>query len=72
MDPQATWEEFLGAVAANDLEEAELRAEALLDWLSRGGFPPQVFSRVLSDEWDRCVCQHTCRKVLLAAKNPGG
>ena len=68
MDPQAAWNEMLEAVATNDFHEAELRAEALLDWLSRGGFAPQTVSRVLPAEWDRLICRYLCRKVMLATK----
>ena len=68
MDPQAAWNEMLEAVATNDFNEAELRAEALLDWLSRGGFAPQTVSRVLPAEWDRLICRYLCRKVMLATK----
>ena len=68
MDPQAAWNEMLEAVAGNDLFEAELRAEALIDWLDRGGFAPQTVSRVLPDEWDRLICRYLCRKVMLSGK----
>jgi len=67
MDPQTAWNEMLDAIAENDLAEAELRAEALLDWISTGGFVPQVTLRLLPDNWDRVVCQHLCRRVLWAA-----
>lgn len=71
MDPQTAWEEMLEAIAGNDLFEAELRAESLLDWLEKDGFPPQTLSRLLPDEWDRLVCRYLCRKVMIAAKAPG-
>lgn len=68
MDPQAAWNEMLEAIAIKDFFEAELRADALLDWLDREGFPPQTVSRVLPTEWDRLICRYLCRKVMLAAK----
>ena len=58
---------MLDAIAESDLAKAELRAEALLDWIDRGGFVPQTLMRVLPAEWDRVVCQHLCRRVLWAA-----
>lgn len=70
MDPQAAWNEMLDAISERNLEEAELRAEALLDWMDRGGFVPQTLTRVLPDEWDRLVCRYLCRKVMIAAKAP--
>lgn len=69
MDPQAAWNEMLEAIASDDFDEAELHAEALVDWLSRDGFPPQTVSRVLPAEWDRLICRYLCRKVMLAAKS---
>lgn len=71
MDPQVAWNEMLEAIAANDMFEADLRAEGLIDWLDRGGFPPQPLSRVLPVEWDRMICRYVCRKVMLAAQNEG-
>lgn len=68
MDPQVAWNDMLEAIAIKDLFEAELRAEALLDWLDRGGFAPQTVSRLLPSEWDRLICRYLCRKVMLAAK----
>ncbi len=70
MDPQAAWNEMLEAVATKDLIEAEIRAEALLNWLKRGGFAPQTFARVLPAEWDRMICRYLCRKVIIAATPP--
>lgn len=69
MDPQAAWNEMLDAIAANDLFEAELRAEELIRWLDRGGFAPQTLLRLLPDEWDQLICRYLCRKVMLAIKS---
>ncbi len=71
MDPQVAWEEMLAAIAENDLFEAELRAEYLIDWLDKNGFPPQTVSRVLSLDWDQMICRYVCRKVMMAANKPG-
>ena len=70
MDPQAAWNEMLDSIAENDLAEAELYAESLLEWLNRGGFVPQTTLRLLPSDWDQVVCQHLCRKVLSTAKAP--
>jgi hypothetical protein len=67
MDPQAAWNEMLDAIAENNLAEAELRAESLLDWINSGGFVPQATPRLLPDNWDRVICQHLCRRVLWTA-----
>lgn len=43
MDPNQAYEDWLQACAANDKEAALEAAEALLDWLERGGFPPRTW-----------------------------
>ncbi|WP_437202078.1 hypothetical protein [Planctomicrobium sp. SH664] len=67
MDPQAAWNELLDALADDDLAEAELRAEALIAWLDKQGFPPQTSLRVLPGPWDEAICRYICRKVMAAA-----
>ena len=42
MDPQATWLAMIQALIDEDDELASEYAEALVDWLNRGGFPPEV------------------------------
>jgi hypothetical protein len=69
MDPQVAWSELLDALADDDLAEAELRAEALITWLDKQGFPPQTSLRVLPNLWDEAICRYVCRKVMAAAPN---
>ena len=64
MDPQTTWGEMLDALADGESDAAIEAAEALMDWLIRGGFPPRPLTRVLTDTWDRKVCQFVCEQVL--------
>ena len=46
MDPQAAWDRLLEAYTHGDWSVVEELAEGLLEWLHRGGFPPQpVFKR---------------------------
>lgn len=71
MDPQTTWEEMLDAISEGVFPEAKHRADALLDWLEKGGFPPQPLTRVLSDDWDRMVCRYVCQKVLTTESKRG-
>ena len=42
MDPQQTWTDLLDALKQNDHDESRELAEALLEWLRRGGFPPTL------------------------------
>ena len=49
MDPQATWEQLQSAVQAEDWETTRERAQSLLDWLARGGFPPVTSAEHVGD-----------------------
>ena len=42
MDPQRTWTDLLTAWQNRDWESVLELAEALRDWLDKGGFPPEV------------------------------
>jgi hypothetical protein len=68
MDPQAAWNEMLDFISNRDFEQAELRADALLSWSSRHGFPPQTLTRVLPEEWDGMICRYVCQKVMNATQ----
>ena len=68
MDPQVAWNEMLEAIAIKDFFEAELRAEALIDWLDQSGFAPQTVSRLLPAEGRRleplrAICVFPARVV---------
>jgi len=67
MDPDAAWNEMLEAIAEDNLADAKLCAESLLNWLERGGFVPQTVKRSISSEWNRLICDHVCREVQRAA-----
>ena len=40
MDPDAAWDEMLDAITEDNLADAKLCAESLLNWLERDGFVP--------------------------------
>lgn len=42
MDPDATWELMLTAYGESDWDGSTEYAEAILNWLRCGGFPPKV------------------------------
>ena len=65
MDPQATWNEMLDAIAGSDFEEAEAHALALLHWLDRRGFPPNTTTRTIPHLWNVVLCRSVCQTVLL-------
>jgi hypothetical protein len=40
MDPAAAWRELTDALASGNHDTAIERAEALIDWIGKGGFNP--------------------------------
>ena len=69
MDPQAAWDRLLEAYTHGDWSVVEELAEGLLEWLHRGGFPPQpVSKREMGDAWNRAVAAFACRFALSEAK----
>ena len=40
MNPKPAWKEPTDALACGDHETAKQRAEALVDWIGKGGFNP--------------------------------
>jgi hypothetical protein len=73
MDPQATWEQLLAAYASGDWDRIEERAQELLAWLGRGGFPPQILSRPdLGVDFDRFLARAGCQFVLETVRGEWG
>jgi hypothetical protein len=65
MDPQATWEALLEAISAKDTERTRELAEALLDWMKRGGFPPRATTGSdLGQRWDLAIATAGCGFAL--------
>lgn len=61
MDPQATWDQLLSALADGDWDRAHELVSALADWLARDGFPPTVLGiAALGPEFDRALAQAAC------------
>lgn len=73
MDPEATWCRLLETLESDQREEAAEAASNLLDWLSRGGFPPQVIpGRMLPEPWNRAVTRSACQFALQWANDRRG
>lgn len=69
MDPQVAWKNLLDAFQARDSIELCESAAALLEWLDRGGFPPQTIPGLtMSDRWNRAVARTGCLMALAEAK----
>ncbi len=68
MDPNETWGCIQLAYGFEEKENLVIYTRELLDWLSKGGFPPEITIDGLSLEWDRefsrTVCLGVCRQIL--------
>jgi hypothetical protein len=70
MDPQAAWNEMLDAIAARDREQTLELAEGLLEWMKKGGVPPQTSAVSLPRQWNRATAEFGCLLALQLAKKP--
>lgn len=73
MDPQATWNDLLAALAAQDLPAAQELAASLSEWLRRGGFPPLTLPDIPNGDSlhhliAHAVCDHVLRSTNTASK----
>jgi hypothetical protein len=68
MDPQASWNEMLGAIVQKDWEQAFERAESLLEWMRKGGVPPQTATITMRPQWNRATAQFGCLTTLQLVK----
>ena len=69
MDPQATWQELLDAWREHDWQRMQDASEALLDWLKRGGFPPEVFpTSGMGSEWNQTMVRSACTYMVDLAR----
>ncbi len=71
MDPNATYAEYVEAMAAGQYDEAEQAAENLYNWLARGGFKPSFMSR-LSDGQALTKARSMMRDAYSASCERGG
>jgi len=56
MDPDASLRDLLEAMEAGDCDQVSELADALANWMSRGGFPPQTIGpSTLGIEWHAAV-----------------
>jgi hypothetical protein len=65
MDPQATWQELLSCLSNEQFADAHDHANALDQWLAKGGFTPQTIPLVApGDELHRVIAQAVVQHVL--------
>ena len=68
MDPQATWNEMLEAIFQRDWEIAQERSGALLEWMEKGGFPPQTAGISMHSQWNQAMAKFGCLMTLQLVK----
>lgn len=69
MDPETAWKEMMEAAAARDWPQAEEFAQALLEWLAKGGFPPRTSPHEgLTREWHVEIAKAVCRSAIKQAR----
>ncbi len=77
MDPQLAWEELLQAWVRRDWESVVEYAEALLSWLDRGGFPPEMLAQPqlgIDFNWSiaRAACAFARQRAYRVLDAPSG
>lgn len=68
MDPQAAWNEMLEAILQRDWDQVFENAEALLEWMSKGGMPPQTGEVTMPRHWNRTMAEFGCLMALQLVK----
>lgn len=65
MDPQQTWTDMLAALEQSEWENARELAASLLDWLHKGGFPPNaVGAATLGRKWHSTLASSGCEAAI--------
>lgn len=68
MDPQVAWNEMLDSIHQRDWDQAFELAEGLLNWLRKGGVPPQTAGITMRRHWNRTMAELGCRMALQLVK----
>ena len=68
MDPQSAWNEMLEAIIQRDWDQAQERADGLLEWMRKGGFPPQTSAVTMRPQWNRAMAEFGCLMALQLVK----
>lgn len=64
MDPHQTWSDMLDALNRKEWDEAKELADALYEWLCKGGFPPTtVGDESLGKQWHKTIASFTCLAI---------
>lgn len=68
MDPQTAWNELLEAIHRRGWDQALEHAEALLEWMRKGGMPPQTTEFAMPRHWNRTMAEFGCLIALQLVK----
>jgi len=69
MDPQATFDQLLSALADRDWDRVDELSDALLGWLKRGGFPPRTLgTEQIGNDWHREIAALVCNLAAAEAR----
>lgn len=64
MDPHRTWADMLDALKRKEWDDAKELADALYEWLRKGGFPPTtVGDESLGKQWHKTIASFTCLAI---------
>jgi len=64
MDPQQSWIDMLTALNEKRWGIAREQADALYEWIRKGGFPPvTVGDQSLGKKWHAAIASFTCLAV---------
>lgn len=70
MDAEATLRDLLAALEDHDWDRIDELTEALLQWMERGGFPPQTLgSPKLGKQWHRTIATFICHAAASKSRD---
>ena len=65
MDPHQTWTDILDALRRKQWDEAKELADALYEWIRKGGFPPvTIGDESLGKQWPKTIASFACLCVV--------
>lgn len=63
MDPNATWDDIQAAIYEGQAHEAVAPLEDLIEWIKKGGFPPDIFKTSDSPLYFLGLLKEACRQA---------
>ena len=64
MDPHQTWADMLEALKHKQWDDAKELADALYEWIRKGGFPPvTIGDESLGKNWHKTITSFACLAV---------